>query len=95
MGEGSAKRSLNQRVGDGVRAELARSGMTLTELAEAVGTSPRTLRRCMNDEAGFKVPLVEAICDVFGIGPTELIRESLALGAVRIVANGEVIVERR
>lgn len=86
--------SLNQRVAAGVRAELARSGMSRYILAQHLGISVNALSRRIDDKVSFKVDEVDAICHLFKIGPHELIRLSFILDAVRIKAN-EVIVERR
>lgn len=88
-------RSLNQRVAAGFRAELARSGMSQPAFAKHLGISPGALRRRLNDQVSFKVDEVDVGCQLFEISTGELIRSSLALGALRIVAYGEVIVERQ
>lgn len=85
--------SLNQRVGDGIRAELARTGMSRPALAKHLGISAGSLRRRLDDEMSFRVSEVEEACLLFGIGPHELIREAIKFDSVRISAR-EVIIER-
>jgi DNA-binding Xre family transcriptional regulator len=87
-------RTLNDRVVAGVRAELARSGMSPATLARRIGISERTMQRRLDGTTSFTVDEVDEICQVFEIQPAELIRTALALKSVRIVAE-EVTVERR
>lgn len=93
MDDSARPLSLNQRVANGIRAELARTGMSRETLARHLGISVAALRRRMDDETSFKVSEVEAACKMFGIEPNELIRSSLALDAVRIVATGDIYIE--
>lgn len=85
--------SLNRRVGDGVRGELARSGMSLAELARHLGMSPTSLRRRLSDDVSFTIDEVEIICRLFNINLYELLRLDVVLEGVRITA-AEVIVEK-
>lgn len=78
--------SLNQRVGSGVRAEMARAGMSQVTLARVLGISPNALRRRLLDEVSFSVREVDVICQLFDIGPHELIREAIKFESVRITA---------
>ena len=86
-------RSLNQRVADGLRAELARTQTTQEALARHLGLSVTAFRRRMNDEVSFTVWEVEAACEFFNMKPNELVRTELALDSVRIIAT-EVYVEK-
>lgn len=85
--------SLNRRVGDGVRGELARAGMSLAELARRLGMSPTSLRRRMSDDVSFTMDEVEVICRLFNINLYELLRLDIVLEGVRITAT-EVVVEQ-
>lgn len=85
--------SLNQRVGDGIRAELARTGMSRPALAKHLGISAGALRRRLDDEMSFKVDEVGDVCQLFGIAPHELIRDAIKFDSIRITAR-EVIIER-
>lgn len=89
----SGEGTLNQRVAAGVRAELARSGMSQAALARHLGVGRNSLSRRLADKVSFTVDEVDSICQLFEIGPNELIRESIMLDAVHISAQ-EVNVER-
>lgn len=93
MDQGDAAPTLNQRVAAGVRAELARHGMSQAKLARHLGLSLNSLRRRMNDEISFTVDEADLICQLFDVQPNELIRLALAHDAIRIIAH-EVIVEK-
>lgn len=50
-----------------VRAEMARRGWSLRDLAAQVGMSPSTLQRRLRGDTGLTVTELAEICEAFGI----------------------------
>lgn len=69
-----------QRFGEKLRTLRQRNGMTLTELAEALGYAPQTTGYISNFETGKRKPTLELVIKVanfFQVTTDQLVRDDL------------------
>src|SRR5699024_1406714 len=66
-------RSLQQRVADNVRAEMARYGVSAKQLAEALGMSVQSVSVKRRGDVPFSLNDLELIAPLFGMTPGELV----------------------
>lgn len=64
-----------------VRAEMARRGWSVRELADRTGITHVTLSRRLGGDGNLTIPELEAICGAFGISVSTLVARAEAVAA--------------
>lgn len=78
MASGRSAESLHCRVAAGVRAELARHGVSVSKMADRLGISHRTFRRRLAGEgAAFDCDEIEDMADFLGVDAATFLSPSV------------------
>lgn len=71
-------KGLNGALSAQIRAERGAAGLTVVELAAAIGVSKSKMLAMLKPSIGIDIPELAALSDVFGIEPVELMKRAQA-----------------